>query len=131
MRNKLKSLVGRIAGAIILCAAAWTFVLAPVQAGNIYDSNVEQKLKLKGSQKSKVHKIVRKSDREMRKVFRKYGINPNKRPVFDKLREAARDLQAIEDREIEAMSKVLSAAQFKQYKGILSQTAARVRAAAQ
>jgi hypothetical protein len=116
---------------LALSLSIMTLVPIPAFAGNIYDSNVERKLPLKGSQKSKVRKIVNQSDREMRKVFRKYGINPNRRPDFDKLRAASRELQAIEDREIQKMSKVLSASQFKRYKGLLEQTAARVRAAAQ
>ncbi|MGI9483022.1 MAG: hypothetical protein ACR2OR_11765 [Hyphomicrobiales bacterium] len=103
---------------------------APALAGNIYDSNVENRIRMSSSQRSKVKKIVRQSDREMRKVFKKYGINPNRRPEFAKLQKAARELQAIENREKAQMSKVLNADQYKQYKAILNETAARVRAAA-
>ena len=131
MLINLRRAFAHILSVFALCVSVWLLPPHAAQAGNIYDSNVENLLPLKGKQKSQVRAIVRQSDREMRKVFRKHGINPNARPVFDKLREAARELQAIEDREKAKMSKVLTKQQYKQYKGILNQTAARVRAAAQ
>ena len=43
-------------------------------------------MKFSPDQRAKVRKIIAKSDREMAVIFRKYGINPNAKPVFEKLR---------------------------------------------
>lgn len=129
--NSVKSFIKSSIVALFLCFTAVSVVPDAVNAGSIYDSNVENRLKMNSKQRNQVKKIVRQSDREMRKVFKKYGINPNRRPEFDKLQMAARELQGIENREKAQMKKVLNADQYKQYRRILDETAARVRAAAQ
>ncbi len=100
-------------------------------AGNIYNSNVERKLKLNGAQRSKVVRIVRKSRRQRNVIFRKHGINPNARPDFDKLYNASTELRALQRNERKQLSKVLSRDQLKHYDAIINQTRARVRKAAQ
>lgn len=127
----------RYAKVLFVCAFGLAISLAlpaplveVAQAGTIYDSNVVNRLKLKGSQRTKAKRVIRESDREMRAVFRKYKINPNARPDFAKLQQAARELHAIERDEVNKMSKILDEKQFAQYKKILAETSARVRAAA-
>ncbi|MGI9374171.1 MAG: hypothetical protein ACR2OJ_16915 [Hyphomicrobiales bacterium] len=112
-----------------LCLCLALIVPEQANAGNIYDSNVVSRLKLKGSQRTQAKAIVRKSDKEMNKVFRKHKINPRAKPDFDKLHAASSELQAIESREKAAMKKILSPEQYKAYRAILNDTAARVRAA--
>ena len=121
----------RVFAGLILCLSFLAFIPETVQAGNIYDSNVVNRLGLKGDQRTKAKRIVRQSDKEMRVVFRKHAINPNARPDFSKLQMAARELQTIENKEVAQMKKILSDAQYKKYKAILEETATRVRAAAQ
>ena len=62
----------------------------------------------------------------MTAIFRKYGINPNAKPVFEKLRRAGSELQAVEAREKRSMKKILSAGQYKTYLNLLERTAAQV-----
>ena len=49
-------------------------------AGNIYDSQVLQRIKFAPALRRKVRAVLRQSDREMAAIFRKYGINPNAKP---------------------------------------------------
>ena len=103
----------------------------PAIAGaNIYDAQVLKYLKLANGQRSKVRKIVRKSDSEMARVFRKYKINPRANPDFDKLVAASSALQAIERNERNAMKKILNDDQLKQYDHLINVTRIRVRKAA-
>ena len=95
-------------------------------ASNIYDARILQRMKFTGGQRAKVKRIIRKSDKEIAVVFRKYGINPNAKPVFEKLQRASSELQAIESREKRKMKKILSSDQYKTYLGLLEATAARV-----
>ena len=117
-----------LVAALTLCV---TVAAGSANAGTIYDSNVENRLSLQGAQRARVLQIVRESDRQMQRIFRKYGINPYAKPDLDKLQMAARELHSIETNEINKMSKVLNDKQFRQYKKILAETAARVKAAAQ
>jgi hypothetical protein len=66
----------------------------------------------------------------MNAVFKKYGIDPNATPNFDKLTKASDELQAIGRRERAQMKEILSKAQLKQYDKIIADTGARVRKAA-
>jgi hypothetical protein len=102
----------------------------PASADSIYDAKVEQKLKLDGDQKAKVSGIVKQSNADMNAVFKKYGIDPNATPNFDKLTKASDELQAIGRRERAQMKEILSKAQLKQYDKIIADTGARVRKAA-
>lgn len=104
---------------------------SPVEAGSIYDSRVQHRLTLTPSQRSQVRKIVAESQRQATAVFKKYGIDPNGRPVFDKLRQASGELMAIARREREAMKRVLTPEQLAEYDRIIDETRIRVRKAAQ
>ena len=95
-------------------------------ASNIYDARILQRMKFTADQRAKVKRIIRQSDKEIAVVFRKYRINPNAKPVFEKLQRASSELQAIESKEKRQMKKILSADQYKTYLGLLQATAARV-----
>lgn len=110
----------------IVAFAALAISSPTVWASNIYDARILQRMKFTGDQRAKVSRIIRQSDKEMAVVFRKYGINPNAKPVFEKLQRASSELQAIEAREKRKMKKILSADQYKTYVGLLQATAARV-----
>ena len=102
----------------------------PASADSIYDAKVEQKLELDPGQKAKVSGIVKQSNADMNVVLKKYGIDPNAPPIFDKLTKAADELQAIGRRERAQMKTILDKAQLKQYDKIIADTGARVRKAA-
>ena len=103
----------------------------PASADSIYDAKVEQKLTtLKPDQKAKVAEVVKQSNADMNVVLKKYGIDPNAAPNFDKLTKAADELQAIGRRERAQMKTILDKAQLKQYDKIIADTGARVRKAA-
>jgi hypothetical protein len=116
---------------IALAISAWAMPVAPAQAGaNIYDAQVLKHLKLANGQRSKARRIVRKSDSNMMKVFRKYKINPRAKPDFDKLVAASSALQTIERTERNEMKKILNAVQLKHYDQLIDITRIRVRKAA-
>jgi hypothetical protein len=103
----------------------------PAHAENVYDAKVAQKLSdLTDDQKSKVSAITKQTASEMNAVFKKYGIDPEAKPDFDKLQKAGDELQAVARREKAQMKDILSKAQFKQYVKIIDATGARVRKAA-
>jgi hypothetical protein len=103
----------------------------PASADSIYDAKVEQKLtNLKPEQKAKVAEVIKQSNADMSVALKKYGIDPNAPPIFDKLTKAADDLQAIGRRERAQMKTILDKAQLKQYDKIIADTGARVRKAA-
>ena len=112
--------------AALIVFTAYAMSAHTVSASNIYDARILQRMKFTGSQRAKVRRIIRQSDREIAVVFRKYGINPNAKPVFEKLQRASSELQAIESREKRKMKKILSPDQYKTYLGLLEATAARV-----
>lgn len=78
-----------------------SWIVAPdtAFAGNIYDSQIMQRVKFNSGQRNQVRVVLKQSDREMASIFRKYGINPNAKPVFKKLRGASSELEAVEARE--------------------------------
>jgi hypothetical protein len=103
----------------------------PANAENLYDAKVAQKLSdLTDDQKAKVSTITKQTASEMNAVFKKYGIDPEAKPDFDKLQKAGEELQAVARREKAQMKDILSKAQFKQYVKIIDATGARVRKAA-
>jgi hypothetical protein len=103
----------------------------PAYAENLYDAKVAQKLSdLTDDQKAKVSAITKQTATEMNAVFKKYGIDPEAKPDFDKLQKAGDELQAVARREKAQMKDILSKAQFKQYVKIIDATGARVRKAA-
>lgn len=106
--------------------AVWLAPLHPALASNIYDTQVLKRIKLAPGQRTKVRTVLRRSDREMAAIFRKYGINPNAKPVFAKLRKASGELQAVETREKRKMKAIMSRDQYRAYLDLLQETAARV-----
>lgn len=112
--------------AALVVLTAYAMSAHTVSASNIYDARILQRMKFTGSQRAKVRRIIRQSDKEIAVVFRKYRINPNAKPVFEKLQRASSELQAIESREKRKMKKILSPDQYKTYLGLLEATAARV-----
>lgn len=96
-------------------------------ASNIYDARILQRMTFSSStQRAKVRAILRKSEREMAAIFRKYKIDPNAKPDFDKLQRAGGELQAMESREKRAMKKILTKQQYRIYHRLLQETSARV-----
>lgn len=112
--------------AALVVLTAYAMSAHNASASNIYDARILQRMKFTGAQRAKVKRIIRQSDKEIAVVFRKYGINPNAKPVFEKLQRASSELQAIESREKRKMKKILSSDQYKTYLGLLQATAARV-----
>ncbi len=120
--------------AILLAGGLAALSLVPAEralAQSIYDSKVQQRLELGGQQRTQVSRILEQSRRQAMAVFKKYGIDPNGRPIFDQLFQASNELMAIERQERQAMKKVLTPAQLADYDRIINETRIRVRKAAQ
>jgi Spy/CpxP family protein refolding chaperone len=100
-------------------------------AQSIYDSRVQHRLELTPQQRPQVNRIVEESKRQAMAVFKKYGIDPNGRPIFDQLFQASNELMAIERQERQAMKQVLTPEQLADYDRIIDDTRIRVRKAAQ
>lgn len=140
MKLEIKEIGSLFSHRQVLYSITFVFALAicvvslptgPALAGsNIYDAQVLRHLKLANGQRSKVRRIVRKSDADMKKIFRKYGINPNAKPDFDKLVAASSALQAVERNERNQIKKILNAEQLKHYDQLIDYTRIRVRKAA-
>jgi len=111
---------------VLVVVGSWVVVQNAASASNVYDSRVMQRMKFSSNQRGKVRAVLKQSDREMAVIFRKYGINPNAKPVFEKLRQAGSELKAVESREKRKMKKIMSAEQYKFYLALLQDTAARV-----
>ena len=62
--------------AALVVLTAYAMSAHNVSAANIYDARILQRMKFTGSQRAKVKRIIRQSDKEIAVVFRKYGINP-------------------------------------------------------
>lgn len=125
----LRTLVeGSRAHAFVLLAGVGACLLAPgiAHAQTIYDSQVLTRMEFTPAQREQVEKIVEESDRAMAIIFQKYGIDPEAKPNFDKLREARHELQDLEAREKRKMKAIMTRDQFKYYLGLLQQTAANV-----
>jgi Spy/CpxP family protein refolding chaperone len=103
----------------------------PAVAESIYDSRVQHRLELTARQRPQVSRIIEESKRQAMTVFKKYGIDPNGRPIFDQLFEASKELMAIERQERQAMKQVLTPEQMVEYDRIINDTRIRVRKAAQ
>ena len=111
---------------VLVVVGSWVVVQDAASASNVYDSRVMQRMTFSSTQRGKVRAVLKQSDREMAVIFRKYGINPNAKPVFEKLRKASSELKAVESREKRKMKKIMSAEQYKYYLALLQETAARV-----
>ncbi len=100
--------------------------------GSIYNADVESRLTgLSSSQKAQVQSITKKSWSDTLAAFKKYGIDPNGQPEFNRLVKASNELQAIERRERNEMKKILTPDQLDQYDDIIERTHIIVRKAAQ
>jgi len=100
-------------------------------AQSIYDSRVQHRLELTAQQRPQVSRAIEKSKSQAMAVFRKYGIDPNGRPIFDQLFQASNELMAIERQERQAMKQILTPQQLADYDRIIDETRIRVRKAAQ
>lgn len=100
-------------------------------AQSIYDSRVQHRLELSAQQRPEVSRIIEQSKSHAMAVFRKYGIDPDGRPIFDQLFQASNELMAIERQERQAMKQVLTPKQLADYDRIIDETRIRVRKAAQ
>lgn len=94
--------------------------------GTVYDPKILVRMKFSGKQLATVKKILDQSEARIVKVFAKYKINPRAKPVFDLLRAASTELQAIESWEKKEMKRVLSKSQYADYLEIQQATTAAV-----
>lgn len=112
--------------AALIASMALFAAVNAASASNIYDARILQRMTFTSSQRPKVSAILRKSERETAAIFRKYGIDPNAKPDFDKLQSASGELQAMESEEKRAMKQVLTKQQYKTYIRLLQETSARI-----
>jgi hypothetical protein len=122
----LKKFASRLFVGFGICVAAALPAGAQGTEGTIYDPQIFKYMTVSPEQKVKIEKILAQSEKAMVKVFAKYRINPKAKPVFDKLRAASADLQAVESWEKQQMKKVLTKEQYADYLEILQATAANV-----
>ncbi len=118
-----------VAFATIALAAVLSLPVLPVTpsaAASVYDSRITERLKVKSSQRAAVARIAKQGRRDTLKIFRKYGIDPNAKPDFDKLMKASSELQTVQRRQREEMKRVLTPEQLQQYDRIIEETRARV-----
>jgi hypothetical protein len=102
----------------------------PVEAASIYDSGFERKIKMTKVQRSKVRRIMRKSDARFNKIFRKYGIRKSATPKMSLLMKASGPLQSAARDERNALAKVLTPTQLQEYDKITRKTEDKIVRAA-
>jgi ribonuclease HII len=122
----LKKFASRLLVGFGMCVAAALPAGAQGTEGTIYDPQIFKYMTVSPEQKVKIENILAQSEKAMVRVFAKYRINPKAKPVFDKLRAASADLQAVESWEKKQMKKVLTKEQYADYLEILQATAANV-----
>ncbi len=113
----------------IILATLWGFMTlgaAAACAQTIYDSQVLTRMEFTAEQREKVESVVEESGKIMADIFERYGIDPEAKPDFDKLREARHELQDLKALEKRRMKAIMTRAQFKYYLGLIQQTAANV-----
>ena len=118
-----------IVGLFVICLVAAQPVSPAFAAGTngtIYDLQLLKRMKFTAKQLPTIKKILNTFDARMVKTFAKYKINPRAKPVFDKLRAASNELQAIESWEKKQMKRILSKSQYADYLEILQRTTAAV-----
>ncbi len=93
---------------------------------SIYFAHVVENLDLSAVKRSEVLRIVNQSERDIRAVFTKHGIDPNAKPEFGKLFSARHELQAVERQERNQLKQILSKEQLKTYDRIMEYTRAQV-----
>lgn len=97
---------------------------------SIYNSGFERKIKMTSSQRSKVRRIMRASNRRFNQIFRKFGIRKNATPVMSKLMEASGPLQSAARTERNELAKVFTPTQLQQYDKITRETEDKIVRAA-
>ncbi len=104
-------------------------IAEPSFRGTVFDSNIMQKLKVKGHTRAQVSRITSTSAAELQSILNKYKINPRKKLDFDTMMKASSELQAVRNKESAEMRKVLTPEEFSTYETITSQTSRKVRRA--
>lgn len=103
----------------------------PALAQTIYDTNVANKISgISPQVRAQIQAIQKQSKVQLMAVFQKYGIDPNAKPVMNKLMNAADDLQAVARAERTAVQKLLQPEEMAQYDTAVSETTQRIRDAA-
>lgn len=118
-----------IVGLSLICLVAVQSVSPAFAAGTdgtVYDPQILARMKFTAKQLPTIKKILNKSEARIVKIFAKYKINPRAKPVFDQLRAASTELQAIESWEKKQMKRVLSKSQYADYLEIQQATTAAV-----
>ena len=131
IRNFLRSaFTGMFVAAAVVTISLPTGVVQPANAASIYDSGFERKIKMTKSQRRKVRRIMRKSNRRFNKIFRKYGIRKSARPKMSLLMKASGPLQSAARDERNALAKVLTPTQLQHYDKIMRKTEDKIVRAA-
>lgn len=125
MRTHLQS-VRRRAALITAVGTVCVLGASASCAQTIYDSQVLTRMEFTPSQRVKVERVIEESGKTISEIFKKYGIDPEAKPDFDKLREARHELQDLEALEKRKMKAIMTRDQFKFYMGLIQQTAANV-----
>ncbi len=119
-----------------IALAMWVAISITLLSGaypasaSIYDAQVESRIKLTAKQRPKVRRIINRSNSDLVRALRKYGIDPyDPRPRLFKLMGASRDLRAVGRRTRLQLARVLTAKQMRQYDVLVRQVERRVRRA--
>jgi len=118
-----------ILGLSLICLVAVQSVSSAFAAGTdgtVYDPQILVRMKFSAKQLPTIKKILDQSEARIVKIFAKYKINPRAKPVFDQLRAASTELQAIESWEKKQMKRVLNKSQYADYLEIQQATTAAV-----
>lgn len=103
----------------------------PAFAQTIYDTNVANQISgITPQVRSQIQAIQKQSKVQLMAVFQKYGIDPNAKPIMNKLMTAADDLRDVARAERTAVQKLLKPEEMAQYDTAVSQTTQRIRDAA-
>ncbi len=118
---------GRRAVLIILSVSTfWALGASTSLAQTIYDAQVLTRMEFSPSQRVEVERVIEQSDKIMTEIFKKYDIDPEAKPDFDKLAAARHELQDLEAMEKREMKAIMTREQFKYYMGLIQTTAANV-----
>jgi len=118
-----------ILGLSLICLVAVQSVSSAFAAGTdgtVYDPQILVRMRFSAKQLPTIKKILDQSEARIVKIFAKYKINPRAKPVFDQLRAASTELQAIESWEKKQMKRVLNKSQYADYLEIQQATTAAV-----
>lgn len=95
----------------------------------IYDADIEGRLGLDEEQRPLVQEIIRNSNKEQRRILRKYGIDPMDQPRAILLIQAAGELMDLGRRTRRKLRPILNGDQLREYDRIIREVEARVREA--